>query len=182
MHVWLLLFAYDLALTSESEVGLEQQLNALQQFCVEHGLIMKVKKTKVMVFNSADPYQEFVFEVDVIEHVQNFKYLGILLKTTPNLDNVVEHLIAANRCSMFALNHHYVELRIMNVKLCYDLFNTLMRSITNYACEVCDAPLSSLLDPLEGLSMLNCEKLELEGRSRLPALKGVRGACWKSRD
>ncbi len=45
-----------------------------------------------------------------------------------------------------------------------------------------DAPLSSLLDPLEGLSMLNCRKLELEGHSQLPALKGVRGACWKSRD
>jgi hypothetical protein len=59
MHVWLLLFAYDLALTSESEVGLEQQLNTLQQFCVEHGLIMKVKKTRVMMFNFADPYQEF---------------------------------------------------------------------------------------------------------------------------
>ncbi len=29
--------------------------------------------------------------------------------------------------------------------------------------------------------MLNCEKLELEGRSQLPALKGVRGACQKSR-
>jgi hypothetical protein len=40
-----------------------------------------------------------------------------------------------------------------------------------------DALLSSLLDPLEGLSMLNYGKLELEGRSRLPALKGVRGAC-----
>ncbi len=45
-----------------------------------------------------------------------------------------------------------------------------------------DAPLSSLLGPLEGLSMLNCRKLELEGRSRLPALKGVRRACQKSRD
>ncbi len=45
-----------------------------------------------------------------------------------------------------------------------------------------DAPLSSLLDPLKGLSMMNCGKLELEGRSRLPALKGVRGACSKSRD
>ncbi len=40
-----------------------------------------------------------------------------------------------------------------------------------------DALPSSLLDPLEGLSMLNCGKLELEGRSRLSALKGVRGAC-----
>ncbi len=55
---------------------------------------MNVKKTKVMVFNYADPCQEFVFEGDVIERVQTFKYLGILLETTPNLDNVVEHLAA----------------------------------------------------------------------------------------
>jgi hypothetical protein len=37
-----------------------------------------------------------------------------------------------------------------------------------------DALPSSLLNPLEGLSMLNCGKLELEGRSRFPTLKGVR--------
>jgi hypothetical protein len=40
-----------------------------------------------------------------------------------------------------------------------------------------DALLSPLLDPLEGLSMLNCEKFGLEGRSRLPTIKGGRGAC-----
>jgi hypothetical protein len=46
-----------------------------------------MKKTKVMVFNSADPCQKFRFEGDVIEHVQTFKYLGILLETTLNLDS-----------------------------------------------------------------------------------------------
>jgi hypothetical protein len=30
---------------------------------------MNMKKTKVMVFNSADPCQEIVFEGDAIEHV-----------------------------------------------------------------------------------------------------------------
>ncbi len=40
-----------------------------------------------------------------------------------------------------------------------------------------DALPSSLLDPLEGISMWSCGKMELEGRSRLPTLKGVRGAC-----
>jgi hypothetical protein len=39
-----------------------------------------------------------------------------------------------------------------------------------------DAFLSPLLDPLEGLSMLSCGKLGLEGHSRLPTLKGGRGA------
>ncbi len=46
----------------------------------------------------------------------------------------------------------------------------------------CDTLLSSLLDPLEGLGMLNCGKLELGSRSQLPTLKGVRRACQKSRD
>jgi hypothetical protein len=47
--------------------------------------MVNVKETKVMVFNFANPCQEFVFEVDIIERVQTFEYLGILLKTTSNL-------------------------------------------------------------------------------------------------
>jgi hypothetical protein len=35
----------------------------------------------------------------------------------------------------------------------------------NFFLNEIDALPSSLLDPLEGLSMLNCGKLELEGRS-----------------
>jgi hypothetical protein len=77
-----------------------------------------------------------VFKGDAIERVQTFKYLGILLETTPNLDNAVEHLATASRCSLFALNRRCAELRIMDVKLHYDLFNTLVRSIINYVCEV----------------------------------------------
>ncbi len=68
--------------------------------------------------------------------MQTFKYLGILLETTLNLDSVVEHLIATSRCSLFALNRRCAELHIMDVKLHYDLFNTLVRSTANYVCEV----------------------------------------------
>ncbi len=89
-----------------------------------------------MVFNFVDPCQKFVFEGDIIERVQTFNYLGILLETTPNLDSVVEHLEAASRRSLFALNHRCAELRIMDVKLCCDLFNTLVRSTASYAYEI----------------------------------------------
>jgi hypothetical protein len=136
VHIWLLFFANDLVLTLESEVGLQQQLDTFQKFCAKRGLIVNVNKTKVMVFNSIDPCQEFMFESDVIKHVQTFKYLGILLKTTSNLDSAVEHLAATSRCSLFALNYRFVELCTMDVKLRCDLFNTLVRSTISYACEV----------------------------------------------
>jgi hypothetical protein len=77
-----------------------------------------------------------MFEGFTIERVQTFKYLGILLETTPNLDNAVEHLIVTSRRLLFALNRRCAELRIMDVKLRCDLFNTLARSIASYACEV----------------------------------------------
>jgi len=77
-----------------------------------------------------------VFEGDIIECVQTLNHLGILLETTLNLNSAVEHLAAASRRSLFALNRHFVELRIMNVKLRYDLFNTLVHSTTSYACEI----------------------------------------------
>jgi hypothetical protein len=108
----------------------------LQQFCIERGLIVNMEKTKAMVFNSVDPCQEFVFKGDIIERVQTFKYLGILLETTPNLDNVVEHLATASRCSLFTLNHRCAKLLIMDIKLRYNLFNTLVCSTASYACEV----------------------------------------------
>jgi hypothetical protein len=121
---------------SKLEVGLQQQLNTLQQFCAKRELTVHVKNTKVMMFNYANPCQEFMFKGDVSEHVKTFKYLGILFKTTSNLNNAVEHLVATNMRSLFALNCRCAELRIMDVKLHYDLFNTLVRSTASYACEV----------------------------------------------
>jgi hypothetical protein len=108
----------------------------LQWFFVEHGLRVNVKKTKVIVFNYADPCQEFVFEGDTIECVQTFKYMGILLKTTSNFNNAMEHLVVTKRRSLFALNRRCAELHIIDVKLHFDLFNMLVHSITSYACEV----------------------------------------------
>jgi hypothetical protein len=97
---------------------------------------MNVKKKKVMLFNSVDPCQEFVFKSDDIERVHTFKYLRILFKTTPNLDTAVKHLTTPSKRSLFALNHRCAKLQIMDVKLHCDLFNTLVHSTTNYSCEV----------------------------------------------
>jgi hypothetical protein len=89
-----------------------------------------------MLFNFTNPCQEFVFKGEIIERVQTFKYLGILLETTSNLDKAVEHLVAASRRSLFTLNRRCAKLRIMDIKLHCDLFNTLVRSTINYVCEV----------------------------------------------
>jgi hypothetical protein len=97
---------------------------------------VNMEKKEIMVFNFVDPCQKFVFESDIIKCVQTFNYLGILLETTPNLDSAVEHLVSASRCLLFALNRRCAKLRIMDVKLRCDLFNTLVHSTASYAYEI----------------------------------------------
>ncbi len=48
----------------------------------------------------------------------------------------MERLAVANKRSLFALNRRCAKLRIMDVKLCCELFNTLVRSTASYACEI----------------------------------------------
>jgi hypothetical protein len=52
------------------------------------------------------------------------------------MDSAMEHLAAANRRSLFALNHRCAKLHIIDVKLRCDLFNMLVCFTANYACEV----------------------------------------------
>jgi hypothetical protein len=59
-----------------------------------------------------------------------------MFETTLNLDSAMEHLADASKHSIFMLNRHCAKLRIMDVKLRYDLFNTLVCSTTSYAYEV----------------------------------------------
>jgi hypothetical protein len=59
----------------------------------------------------------------------------------------MERLAVANKRSLFALNHHCVELHIMDIKLRCDLFNTLVCSITIHVCEVwVDSPQKKVIE------------------------------------
>jgi hypothetical protein len=68
---------------------------------------MNVKK-KVMVFNSANPCQEFVFEGDIIKHVRTFKYFEITL----DLDRAVEHLAITSRCLLCEATYYGREITL----------------------------------------------------------------------
>ena len=49
-ELFLLMFADDLALLSDTVVGLQKQLNTLRTFCNQNKLTVNVEKTKVVVF------------------------------------------------------------------------------------------------------------------------------------
>ena len=79
MLVAVLLFADD-ALFSYSPRGLQKQLDILWAFCRRRGLTVNVAKSKIVVFEGRETTSpEFLYDGEIIERVQMFKYLGINL-------------------------------------------------------------------------------------------------------
>ena len=133
----ILLFADDIALFSYSVTGLQKQLNILEAFCVARGLTVNVKKTKTLVFEhrkSATP--AFVYAGDPIEQVDEFKYLGILMHGTKGLSPAIQFLCKAARRAMFGLYRRCQQLSIHDPVLKCKLFDTLVKPILCYCCEV----------------------------------------------
>ena len=133
----ILLFADDIALMSYSPAGLQNQLSILAQFCADRGLTVNVSKTKVMVFEAKrSECQPFMFNGQVIERVDVFKYLGIAFHAQRGLSCAVEQLCCSARKALFALHCRCHELHITCPKLKCTLFDALVRPVLLYCCEV----------------------------------------------
>ncbi len=135
--VKLLLYANDLALMSENPQGLQKQIDVLSEFCVERQLVINVSKTKVVVFEkcrSAAP--KFTYRGTTIERVQSFRYLGLELHSTRRKVVAIDNLTAAGKKALFALCHKCNDLGITDPEVMCQLFDSLIRLVLSYACEV----------------------------------------------
>jgi hypothetical protein len=137
LAVRLLLYVNDLALMSHTPAGLQKQLDVLQAFCCERQLTVNVKKTKVVVFEACKfVCQAFQYEGEVIEQLNSFKYLGVELHGTKGMQATIQRLAMSRKKVVFALQRRCVELRIFDLALQCQLFNTLVKPVLSYGCEV----------------------------------------------
>jgi len=81
--LFLLLYADDIVVLAESEDDLKRGLILLEEYCDRWKLTVNISKTKVMVFRNGGPVRknlQFVYKGEVLEIVNKFTYLGIVLQ------------------------------------------------------------------------------------------------------
>ena len=100
------------------------------------GLAVNVKKTKTLVFEHRRCSSIAGDAGDPIEQVDEFKYLGILMHGTSGLSPAIEFLCKAARRAMFGLYRRCQQLSIHDPVLKCKLFDTLVKPILCYCCEV----------------------------------------------
>ena len=133
----LLLFADDLAIFAYSASGLQAQLRILESFCRDRGLVVNVSKTKIVVFeHRKSACQPFFFEGEEVARVDAFKYLGIVFHSTRGLSCAIDQLVVSARKALFAMLGRCRQLHIHKPELKCRLFDSLVRPILSYACEL----------------------------------------------
>ena len=132
-----MLYADDTILLAESAEDLQVQLNAFGEYCDNWKMKVNVNKTKIMVFGFGKLRQnlKFTYENVDIEIVKPFNYLGLIFTKKCNFDVTKKHLADKVLKAMYEVLK-MGRLYKLSVKIQLDLFDTMIKYILLYGCEV----------------------------------------------
>ena len=136
VKLFILFYADDTVIISESADGLQHALNEFYTYCNQWKLTVNVDKTKVMVFSKGPtPKNVFYFHDNVIESVKEFKYLGIIFSRSGSFCKAKKHLYEQAQKAMYGVIR---KIRQFNLPLeCQlDLFDKIVVPVLLYGCEI----------------------------------------------
>jgi hypothetical protein len=136
-----ILWADDLALVSDSEKGLQEQLDGLFKFCGQFQMIVNELKTKVVIFGQRSGSENCVFNGKSLEIVEKYKYLGIMFNAISRpygnpCREMVPYLADKALKASFATLRKVSSVGYVTPKIGLHLFDTCVLPILDYASEI----------------------------------------------
>lgn len=137
LRLFVLLYADDTILLSESPDDLQHQLNVFQRYCKSWHLKVNSDKTKIVIFNKDRCHVDYSFKYGDIslEVVDNFKYLGVHFCKNGSFNLNVKELCEKATKAMYSVigkcrKHN------MSIDCKLDIFDKIVKPILLYGCEV----------------------------------------------
>ena len=106
INIFLLMYADDTVLISETPEGLQSLLDSLYNYTKKWNLSVNTVKTKVMVFrngNRSRVYDKWYYNGNELEVVNEFNYLGFLLNYNGKFRNSQKRIAEQGRKALYAL-------------------------------------------------------------------------------
>jgi len=134
-----LLYADDLVLLSRSQVGLQNCINLVHDFCNKWKMSVNEKKSKIMIFSKKETDKikqtRFTLNGNFLDKVKEFTYLGVKISSTGNF---ASHQIKTKEKALHAFYKitNKIDFRRLKPKLACKLFDSLIRPILTYSCEI----------------------------------------------
>ena len=137
LKIFLLLYADDRVLMSESVEGMQAMLDIFHDYCNTWKLHVNVAKTKLVVFTKRRCNDNVVltFNGNILEVCESYTYLGILFNFNNSFVNAKKRLVEQAQKALYSV---YFKIRNLNLPIDLQLktFDTLVKPILLYSCEV----------------------------------------------
>jgi len=123
----LLLFADDLVLVADSESGLQDSMDRLDEFCNTWDLKINTEKTKVVIFNKPRSQLTPIYKIgsSTIEYSTHYKYLGIILSENGSYKPAITTLANQASKALFMLMRGASKLSFPKPTLLCHLFDSI---------------------------------------------------------
>ncbi|MEW8548219.1 MAG: reverse transcriptase family protein [Candidatus Thiodiazotropha sp.] len=139
VELFLLLFADDVALLSDSVIGLQRQLNLLYDFCKDKKLQVNIRKTKVVVFKNGPMLarnEKWTFDGQRLDVVNCFSYLGLSLSMQLSFNRMAsDQATKAKRVLISLLNSLY-DLGQLPKDIFFKIFDRKISPLLLYGSEI----------------------------------------------
>ena len=137
LKLFILLYADDTVVLSESRSDLQTQLDNFHEYCIKWKLKVNIQKTKIVVFGSGRLPQNlcFIYDNSEIEIVKQFNYLGVIFSKTGNFHPTKKHLCDKATIAMYEVLKFGRKYNL-SIKCLMSLFDKMIKPILLYGCEI----------------------------------------------
>ena len=132
-----LLYADDLVLISKSKKGLQNLLNSLNGYCDNWFMKVNLTKTKCVVFGRRkDTTTQFYLGDVPLVTSENYSYLGTIFVWNGSFRQAIQSLQDKATKAMYSLINKIFRFRSCDFKTSCYLFDSLVKPVLCYNCEV----------------------------------------------
>ena len=138
-ELFILLLADDVALLSETVVGLQRQLDNLQNAASALELKVNMKKSNIVVFRKGGylaAREHWYFEGVIMPVVNVYKYLGILFSTKLSFSASCQDLASKGKNALVCIMQKLYILNNNSLDVFLKLFDACIQPIVNYGAEL----------------------------------------------
>ena len=106
LEIFSLMFADDIPLMSETVIGLQMQLNALQKYSTDWQLEVNIMKTKIVIFRKGGRIAKkeyWSYNNNPIEMVNLFSYVGVCFTNNVSSYKMAEYMLGKSKKVLICL-------------------------------------------------------------------------------
>lgn len=132
-----LTFADDLVIFSNSHKGLQNALNKLQKYCFDWQLTVNTNKSKILIFQKVyTSTPAFLYNDQPLTETLQYNFLGTIIDHKGCFKSGIQELSKKGLKVLFSMRKIFSNFEQLPVNLSCKLFDTLLRPILTYNCEI----------------------------------------------